>query len=52
MIPVMIRLAINELPPLEMNGSGIPLVGNMPMVTEMLIMAWITIKNVRPMTSK
>ena len=51
-IPHIKSVAINELPPIEINGSGIPFVGNIPMVTEIFIKAWATIKKVKPITSR
>ena len=39
---------MSELPPAEMNGSGMPVTGNSPTTTPMLMNAWMLIQDVMP----
>ena len=42
---------MSELPPAEMNGSGMPVTGNSPTTTPMLMNAWMLIQDVMPPAS-
>ena len=50
--PIPARVKKSEVPPKEMNGSVIPLVGTSAMATLMLKKAWISTAEVSPKARK
>lgn len=47
-MPTAAKLMINDEPPAETNGSGMPVTGTSPTTTAMLINAWMQIQDVMP----
>ena len=51
-MPTAAKLTINDEPPAETNGSGMPVTGTSPTTTPMLMNAWMQIQPVMPAASK
>lgn len=51
-MPTAAKLTINDEPPAETNGSGMPVTGISPTTTPMLTNAWMLIQAVIPAASR